>query len=100
MVTEEQITKFLEAYPDLEIETLYRMLDGDRRDRRRGNMPRRQMGLENPEYAAKAEGLGVGEGIKTSTRAECVGIIRALERIGRQGGQRTIDKELWAWRIR
>ena len=100
MVTDDQIKKFLDAYPDLEIETLYRMLDGDRRDRRRGNMPRRQMGLENPKYAAKAEGLGVGEGIKTSTRAECVGIIRALERIGRQGGQRTIDKELWAWRIR
>lgn len=100
MVTEEQITKFLEAYPDLEIDTLYRMLDGDRRDRRRGTMPRRQSALENADYAAKAQSLRVGEGVKTSTRAECVGIIRALERIGAQGGQRTIDKELWAWRIR
>ena len=100
MATDDQIKKFLDAYPDLEIETLYRMIDGDRRDRRRGDMPRRQMALENAEYAAEAESLRVGEGIKTSTRAECVGIIRALERIGRQGGQRTIDKELWAWRIR
>jgi hypothetical protein len=100
VATDDQIKKFLDDHPDLEIETLYRMLDGDRRDRRRGSMPRRQMGLENAEYAAKAAGLGVGEGIKTSTRAECVGIIRALERIGKQGGQRTIDKELWAWRIR
>lgn len=56
--------------------------------------------MATPALPRKAEGLGVGEGIKTSTRAECVGIIRALERIGRQGGQRTIDKELWAWRIR
>ena len=100
MATDDQIKKFLDAYPDLEIETLYRMLDGDRRDRRRGNMPRRQMALENAEYASKAEGLRVGEGIKTSTRAECVGIIRALDRQGRMGCQRTINKELWAWRIR
>ena len=100
MVTEDQIKKFLDDHPDLEIETLYRMLDGDRRDRRRGNMPRRQMALENAEYASKAEGLRVGEGIKTSTRAECVGIIRALDRQGKMGCQRTINKELWAWRIR
>lgn len=100
MVTEDQIKKFLDDHPDLEIETLYRMLDGDRRDRRRGNMPRRQMALENAEYASKAEGLRVGEGIKTSTRAECVGIIRALDRQGKMGCQRTINKELWAWRIK
>jgi hypothetical protein len=100
VATDDQIKKFLDAYPDLEIETLYRMLDGDRRDRRRGNMPRRQMALENAEYAAKAESLRVGEGIKTSTRAECVGIIRALDRQGRMGCQRTINKELWAWRIK
>lgn len=100
MVTDDQIKKFLDNYPDLEIETLYRMLDGDRRDRRLGNVPRRQMALEKAEYAAKAESLWVGEGIKTSTRAECVGIIRALDRQGRMGCQRTIDKELWVWRIR
>ena len=94
MVTEEQITKFLEAYPDLEIDTLYRMLDGDRRDRRRGTMPRRQSALENADYAAKAQSLRVGEGVKTSTRAECVGIIR--HRADRRTGRtRTIDKELW-----
>ena len=51
------------------------------------NMPRRQSALENADYAAKAQSLRVGEGVKTSTRAECVGIIRALERIGAQGGQ-------------
>ena len=100
MVTEDQIKKFLDDHPDLEIETLYRMLDGDQRDKRRGNMPRRQMALENAEYASKAEGLRVGEGIKTSTRAECVGIIRALDRQGKMGCQRTINKELWAWRIK
>mgnify|MGYP000090538030 CR=1 FL=1 len=100
MVTEDQIKKFLDDHPDLKIDTLYRMIDGDRRDRRRGNVPRRQMALEKAEYADKAESLRVGEGIKTSTRAECVGIIRALDRQGRMGCQRTIDKELWAWRIR
>ena len=100
MVTDDQIKKFLDDHPDLEIETLYRMLDGDQRDKRRGNMPRRQMALENAEYASKAEGLRVGEGIKTSTRAECVGIIRALDRQGRMGCHRTINKELWAWRIK
>lgn len=100
MATDDQIKKFLDDHPDLKIDTLYRMIDGDRRDRRLGNVPRRQMGLENAEYAAKAESLRVGEGIKTSTRAECVGIIRALDRQGRMGCQRTIDKELWVWRIR
>lgn len=100
MVTEEQIRKFLEAYPELSIDALYRMVAGDQRDRMRGALPRRQMGLENSEYAAKAESLRVGEGIKTSTRAECVGIIRALERLGKYGSQRTIDKEVWVWRVR
>ena len=45
MVTDDQIKKFLDDHPDLEIETLYRMLDGDQRDKRRGNMPLRQMAL-------------------------------------------------------
>ena len=55
MVTEDQIKKFLDDHPDLKIDTLYRMIDGDRRDRRRGNVPRRQMALEKAEYADKAE---------------------------------------------
>ena len=46
MVTEEQIRKFLEAYPELSIDALYRMVAGDQRDRMRGALPRRQMGLE------------------------------------------------------
>lgn len=99
MATEEEIKKFLADYPDLEINSLYRMIEGDRRDRIRGTMPRPRAALENPVYAAKAKSLRVGEGIKTSTRAESVGIIRALERLDRYGGQRTIDGEVWVWRI-
>ena len=99
MVTEEQITKFLEAYPDLEIDTLYRMLDGDRRDRRRALCLADKVRSRTLTMQPKRK---VCESVKGSRPRLVPSALAssALERIGAQGGQRTIDKELWAWRIR
>lgn len=62
-------------------------------------MPKRHSGLQKEQYVLMANQLELNQGIKTGDRTTTVGVLRALERLDRKGTQRTIDKELWVWRI-
>tara|TARA_B100001248_G_C27327956_1_gene429961 strand:+ start:447 stop:668 length:222 start_codon:yes stop_codon:yes gene_type:complete len=64
-----------------------------------GEMPSKCESNAIDEYRRVAREMQVGQYVVTGDKKTTAGVIRALEREGRSGSQRTIDGRLHVWRV-
>ena len=63
-------------------------------------VPSRGQAIAKAEYARLAVEMQVNDYIKTRDKKTTTGLLRALDRLDRMGAQRTVDGDLWVWRIK
>tara|TARA_Y200000002_G_scaffold33133_1_gene24391 strand:+ start:1281 stop:1502 length:222 start_codon:yes stop_codon:yes gene_type:complete len=64
-----------------------------------GEMPSKCAPNALDEYRRVAHEMKVGQYVVTGDKKTTAGVIRALDRLGRSGAQRSIDGKLHVWRV-
>ena len=64
-----------------------------------GEMPPNGIANALGEYRRVAREMQVGQYVVTADKKTTAGVIRALDRLGRSGAQRSIDGKLHVWRV-